>query len=278
MTLLKYSPVSPLARYVECFWWSRRDEAEQHAEHMLPSGRAQLVFSLQEMPISWRTAGSSSWTTWSGSIAHGPQSSFYLAGPKSAGVSMGVSFKPGAAGAVLGAATEELADRHVELNAIWGSRASDLRDRLIAALEPATAFAILEQNLLARIHRPLLLHPAIAHALATPTGSYSSARIADLQRVSGYSAKHFINLFRFAVGLNPKHYYRVRRFNAVAQAMALGRRGGLSDLAAAAGYSDQAHLTREFKEFSGVTPTQYRPSGSDRPLHHRAVVDLARNR
>jgi AraC-like DNA-binding protein len=194
------------------------------------------------------------------------------------GISVGVSFFPGAAGAVLGTSMDVLADRHVELTAIWGSRGADLHDQLMSARDPAEAFRMLEANLLARIHRPLLLHPAVAEALAAPAGSLSPARVADLQRASGYSPKHFINLFRFAIGISPKHYYRIRRFNSVVRAMAAGKELRLCDLAAAAGYSDQAHLTREFKEFAGVTPTQYQPSAGDRPLHHRAAVGLFRSR
>jgi AraC-like DNA-binding protein len=242
---------------------------------MLPSGRAQLIFALHETPIIWRAPASKTWTLWSRSIVHGPQSSFYIAGPKPKGVSVGVSFRPGAAGAVLGTSMEELADRHVELEAIWGSRSAGLHDGLMSALDPAGAFRILEQNLLARIHRPLLLHPAIAESLSASSGSLSPASVSDLQRASGYSPKHFINLFRFAIGLNPKHYYRIRRFNSVVDAMATGKYLGLGDLAAVAGYSDQAHLTREFKEFAGVTPTKYQPSAGDRPLHHRAAAGLA---
>jgi AraC-like DNA-binding protein len=275
MALIRYRPASPLDRYVECFWWSRREQPDPHAEHMLPSGRAQLIFALHETPIAWRASASGDWSAWSRSIVHGPQSGFYVAGPKPEGVSVGVSFRPGAAGAVLGTSLEDLADRHVELGAIWGSRGIDLHDQLMSALDPAEAFRWLEQRLLARVYRPLLLHPAVAHALASPAGSLSSARVADLQRASGYSAKHFINLFRLGVGIGPKQYYRIRRFNSVVEAMAAGEHSGLGDLAAAAGYSDQAHLTREFREFAGITPTQYRPSAADRPLHHRAAAGAA---
>jgi AraC-like DNA-binding protein len=274
MQLMRYRPAPPLDRYIECFWWSHRDEPQAHSEHMLPSGGAQLLFALHETPILCRPSASGNSIAWSGSIVHGPQSSYYVAGPKPQGVTVGVSFRPGAAGAVLGASMAELADRHVTLDAIWGARGVDLHQRLMSAAEPEEVFRILQQSLSARIHRPLLIHPAVAHALAAcPADVASPARVADIQCASGYSPRHFIALFRAAVGLNPKHYYRIRRFNSAVRNMAAGDGQGLSDIAAAAGYCDQAHLTREFREFAGVAPTKYRPSGIDRPLHHRAAAE-----
>jgi AraC-like DNA-binding protein len=241
---------------------------------MLPSGSAQLVFALHEMPILCLPSADQCPIAWSGGIVHGPQSSFYVAGPKPKGGAVGASFHPGAAGAVLGASMEELADGHVTLDAIWGTRSVDLHHRLMSATEPKDVFRILEQSLSARIHRPLLVHPAVAHALASRPADVSSlARVADVQRTSGYSPRHFIALFRAAVGLNPKHYYRIRRFNSAVRSIAAGDGQGFGYIAAAAGYSDQAHLAREFREFAGVTPTKYRPSGVDRPLHHRAAAE-----
>jgi AraC-like DNA-binding protein len=274
MQMSRYRPAPPLDRYIECFWWSHRAEPQDDSEHMLPSGGAQLLFALHETPILCRPCIAENSSAWSGSIVHGPQSSYHLAGPKPRGGIVGVSFRAGAAGAVLGASMEELADRHVGLDAIWGSRGVDLRDRLMSAADPEAMFRILEQSLSARMHRPLLIHPAIAHALAVRPAAGLPARVAQIQQASGYSPRHFISLFRSAVGLNPKHYYRIRRFNSALRSMAAGGRHGLGDIAAAAGYADQAHLTREFREFAGVAPTQYRPSGIDRPLHHRVAAEL----
>jgi len=270
VNLIRYRPAPPLDRYVECFWWSRRDAPQDHSEHMLPSGRAQLLFALHETPILCGppTAGNS--IAWTGSIVHGPQSSYYVAGPKPAGVCVGVSFRAGAAGAVLGVSLRDLTDRHVAITDIWGRRGITLRDELMSATDPTEIFRILERSLSARIHRPLLIHPAVAHALS------SQGLIADAQRSSGYSPRHFIALFHAAVGLNPKYYYRLRRFNAAAAMMATRDGQSLSDIAAAAGYSDQAHLTRDFSDFAGVAPTRYRPGGSDRPLHHRMAVERGR--
>src|SRR5580704_10952904 len=266
MQMSRYRPAPPLDRYIECFWWSHREEPQDGSEHMLPSGGAQLLFALHETPILCRPCTAENSSAWSDSIVHGPQSSYYVAGPKPRGGIVGVSFHPGAAGAVLGASMVELADRHVPLDAIWGSRGVDLHQRLMSAADSRAMFRILEQSLSARIHRPLLIHPAVAQALSVRPADGTAARVADVQRASGYSPRHFISLFRAAVGLNPKHYYRIRRFNSALRSLAAG--GSLGDIAAAAGYSDQAHLTREFRELAGVTPTGYRPGGVDRPLHH----------
>jgi AraC-like DNA-binding protein len=277
MQLIRYRPGPPLDRYIECFWWSHRDEPQHHTEYMLPSGGTQLLFAMHETPILCGTPGSGSSIAWSGSIVHGPQSSYYVAGPKPKGGCAGVSFRPGAGGAVLGVSMAELADRHVPLDAIWGTRGIDLYDRVASATEPKEVFRILDQALSERIHRPLLIHPAIAHALASrDAAGPSPARVAEVQRASGFSSRHFIALFRSAVGLNPKRYYRIRRFNCAVRSMAAGGGHGLGDIAAAAGYSDQAHLSREVREFAGVSPTQYRPSGADRPLHTRAPSEPSR--
>lgn len=271
MQMSRYRPAPPLDRFIECFWWSHRDEPQDDSEHMLPSGGAQLLFALHETPIFCRSSKGENTSAWSGSIVHGPQSSYYVAGPKPKGGVVGVSFRPGAAGPVLGVSTAELADRHVALEAIWGRRGVDLQHRLMAAGDPTAMFRILEQSLSARIHRPLLIHPAVAQALVSHPAA--AARVAQIQRASGYSARHFISLFRASVGLNPKHYYRIRRFNCAVRNLAAADRQSLGDLAAAAGYSDQAHFTREFREFAGVAPTQYRPGGVDRPLHHRVAAE-----
>jgi AraC-like DNA-binding protein len=272
MQVVRHRPAPPLDRYVQCFWWSQRDALQDYCEHILPCGRVQLVFALHEAPIlCWPGSSSQRKIEWSGSVVHGPQWSYYRAGPKPPGAVAGVAFRPGAAAAVLGLPMAELADQHVPLSTLWGRCGLDLQERLLAAAGPAEVFSILEEKLAARIHRPLLVHPAVAHALTALSPSGSAVRIADLQRAAGCSPRHFIQLFRAAVGLTPKHYHRVQRLNGALRLLASGGSRGLAGIAAAAGYADQAHFNREFRELAGITPTQYRPGRPQSLLHHRAA-------
>jgi AraC-like DNA-binding protein len=271
MRLIHYRPAAPLDTYVECFWWSQRDTPQLSCEYRLPSGNTELIFALHEAPIACLPRFSTEDPlVWSRGVVHGPQWSYFVAGPKPCGAVTGVSFRPGAAGAVLGLPITELADQHVTLDALWGARGRAFHERLLAAADPSAVFGMVEQELTARVKGPLLIHPALAHALASHSTARSPTRIADIQRESGYSPRHFIALFRSTVGLTPKHYYRVKRFTAVLRRLAAGNAASLADIAASVGYSDQSHLTREFQDFAGITPTRYRPRGPDSVFHHRA--------
>lgn len=268
--LIRYRPAPPLAAAVDCIWLARRSAHSPDHEHMLPSGQAQLVIPLHDAPIQWCAAGpKTEWHAWRRGIVHGPQSRYYMAGPKPPGVVVGVSFRPGMAAAILGASLPELRDRHVSIEDLWGYRGLDLHERLAAMADPPDVCRALEAELIARIRRPLLIHPAVAYALRSGAVDAGPQRVSAIQKHSGYSPRRFIELFHDAVGLTPKHYYRVRRFSSALAQLARSRgEAKLAEVALASGYADQAHLSREFRELAGVTPSAYRPRAADSEHHH----------
>ncbi|HJQ83469.1 MAG TPA: helix-turn-helix domain-containing protein, partial [Candidatus Binatia bacterium] len=84
---------------------------------------------------------------------------------------------------------------------------------------------------------------------------------------TGYSHRRFIALFRDAVGLPPKLYCRVLRFQEALRLLVVRPPRPLADVALAAGYSDQPHLNREFRELAGVSPSEYRAAAPASLLH-----------
>nr|WP_322107934.1 helix-turn-helix transcriptional regulator [uncultured Steroidobacter sp.] len=267
--MIRYRPAPPLDAVIDCIWLNHRREPCPHWEHMLPSGQAQLVIPLHESPIHWAAPGGKvEWHSWTRGVIHGPQSRYYVAGPKPPGVVVGASFRVGMAGAILGASLDELRDRHVSIEELWGYRGLDLQERLASMREPTDVCRALEAELTARIRRPLLIHPAVAYALRPDA---FATRVEEIQRRTGYSPRHFIELFHSAVGLTPKHFYRVRRFSSVLTRLARARSEGgarLAEVALAAGYADQAHFSREFRELAGVAPSAYCPPAANSEHHH----------
>jgi AraC-like DNA-binding protein len=166
-----------------------------------------------------------------------------------------VQLLPGAAQALLGLPADELAGRHVSLEDLWGSGAGLMREQLLAAATPQETLRRLEALLLQRLRAgpAQAAHPVVAQALRQfSAGMGVEAAVAR----SGYSHRQFIRLFSQGVGLGPKLYCRVQRFQKTLPLM----HGPLSLAAVAmeAGYSDQPHFNREFREFAGLTPEQYR--------------------
>src|SRR5690606_17269162 len=134
-----------------------------------------------------------------GTIVHGAQTRAFVLDDLQTVHFVGVHFKPGGAG-LLGVPANELTDEHVGLDDLWGSRALTLREQLLACRTPEDCFAVLERELLTRLSARVLVHPVISSVLR----GKGAARVADLQRDSGYSERRFTSLFAQAVGLTPK--------------------------------------------------------------------------
>lgn len=197
-------------------------------------------------------------------VVGGARASFYIRDAVTPARSVGALLRPGASLALFGVEAGELARRHTPLEDLWGPSTASIREQLVdlASLEERLDF--FEAYLAAHLRRPRALHPAIAEALETlDTGR----RVHEAVGRTGYSHRTFIAHFRRAVGLTPKLYGRVRRFSQVLKRLTGGRPAPLLDAAIEAGYSDQAHFNRNFREFAGATPTAYRDA-SPKDAHH----------
>lgn len=94
----------------------------------------------------------------------------------------------------------------------------------------------------------------VGHALAALT---RGARVQEVADEVGFSRRRLSTLVRGECGLAPKEFQRIARFRASRQALAARPRARLAEVAATTGYSDQAHLTREWTALAGCTPTTW---------------------
>src|SRR5262249_3451321 len=153
----------------------------------------------------------------------------------------------------------------VSLDAVWGGRADELRDRVLEAATPAEKFRVVERCLYAWAVRPLTRHPALAYALHELESVPQPRPISELTDHVGLSARRFIQIFPEQVGLPPKLFCRVQRFREVLQRVEGEGPVEWADVALACGYYDQAHFIHEFRSFSGLNPSAYlRARGSHR--------------
>jgi methylphosphotriester-DNA--protein-cysteine methyltransferase len=121
---------------------------------------------------------------------------------------------------------------------------------------------LIEQALAGQIRRPLERHPAVRSALDAFAQRYCGS-MRELARGTGLSQRRFIQVFTAEVGMTPKLYQRVRRFQRMLARVPDGSTPDWTAVAAEHGYFDQSHLIHDFQSFAGLTPMAY--------LRHRVV-------
>lgn len=266
MRLLRYTPKPPLSECVDCLWHFEGSRGTR--ELALPTGTAELVISLRNDRIRvCSDVADMRGQSFSGAVVSGAQSRYMVLPPAREMSVIGVHFRPGGATRVLGMPLGELSDQHVHLEDVWGSNADTLRGELLDAESAEEALAMLEQALVARLHRNRSQHSAVVFALQRFRDMPTVARVGEVAEATGYSARRFICLFTDAVGLSPKRFCRVLRLQAAVRRLASGARVEWAEFAADSGYCDQSHLIREFRAMTGLTPGQYRPVDRDTPNH-----------
>lgn len=201
----------------------------------------------------------------------GARSTFMVADTANMITTFGIQFKPGGAFPFLPMPASELNDQCVSLEDVFGDGVRSLRERLLECSTPQQKFAVAERWLFAQSARPLEKHPAVAYA----TGQFLDGHISPLANVLdriGYSQRHFNQLFAGEVGLTPKRFLRVRRFQRVITALSDRKAVDWADLALRCGYYDQSHFAHDFRSFCGLSPAAYLVHRTPH-LNHVPVLD-----
>jgi AraC-like DNA-binding protein len=175
-----------------------------------------------------------------------------------AGHQLGVQVELTAAGALaLFGDVAELNDAVVPLEEVLGGHGARVIERLAETATWEERLRLLDE-VLGRGEAVPALSPEVAWLRRQLAASNGQARVEPLMDETGWSRRHVTERFRRQLGLSPKAYARLLRFEHATSL--LGRPAAdrtLADLAMEAGYYDQSHLTRDFVALAGMTPGAY---------------------
>jgi AraC-like DNA-binding protein len=180
-----------------------------------------------------------------------------------------VDFTPLGAARLFGGTMRAITGCMVPLDALFGRAVVTLRDRIAEAQDWDTRFDLVEDFCAARLGA----EPAPEIAFGWRRLAAGATRVEALAAELGWSRQLLHQRMRETLGLGPKPIARMLRFH---RACALARRGGAgwAGIAAEAGYADQAHLVRDFRQLAGETPTAWarRAATRDARLREDAAV------
>ena len=260
MLYLERRPHPALAPFIKTLWYARDPNATVHRqERVLPNGHAQIVISLARDYLTDANNALNPLQHSPAAILLGIYSRHQQIDTIDLAELIGIVFQPGGTLPFVPSNTHLFSNCETSLEDIWGRASEDLRNDLREALTPEKKFAILEAALLHRLsqskspHRSSVIDFALTHLHRSP----GTTTIAELTRQIGLSPRRLSQLFHEQVGVSPKLYCRIQRFQQVVQHLHQGEDIHWAELALTCGYYDQSHFANDFRAFSGLSPTTY---------------------
>jgi AraC-like DNA-binding protein len=217
-------------------------------ERVLPDGAVHLIFNLADRQAGERGAE----LTCLAMGATCEPTRIVLSGTVE---QLCVRLRVGTAAAILGVPADEVTDRGVALDAIWGAAAAETLERLHATPRGATRVALLERVLRDRLHRAPPPPPAALEAVRRIARSGGRIRVRDLAAEIGLGDRRLQQLFREHVGLSPKALCRLARLRAVLARCREAKQPWI-EVALDSGFYDQGHFANELRALTGLTPTE----------------------
>jgi len=253
-TFITVLPSPALAGYIERFWYLNGAPSHQQ-QQVLPTGSFELMFNLGGNDLIFRNGQQpDKHTSLSGAVVSG-----IFARPlyiESQRQMMGVHFKPGGAFRFLGTPANALAETHVDLDTLWGIAATDLHAQLSEEVNITRRLHLLESALVAQLHAADEENPSIQTAIHILTSDTCETKIRDLAARLGFSQRHLIKKFSDQVGVTPKVFGRLQRFQRALNLTYGNVTPNWALVAAECGYYDQSHLIHDIQTLSGMTPAE----------------------
>ncbi len=229
-------PSPGLWDFVSHYWLGRHNTDQSYP--VLPDGAVDLVIRIDQRAWQGHVFGSTTSRTDTPLV----MGSHYL----------GVSFKPGQSRHFLRVAAMEITDRHEPSNGLISFDLCDIPERIHGQDIFARLDAMLERHLRGACPERSPLDAAIS-AMELSMGALS---VAEAAAIVGKSVRQFERLFREAVGVSPKLFSQIARFRRASH-LITNSSIPLVQIASMLGYTDQSHMTREFKRFADLPPASY---------------------
>jgi AraC-like DNA-binding protein len=245
-------PAPILRRFISHYGGARVRGLTPGLNTTLPSRHAHLIISL-DTPINVRQVSNGAPPAIPGfAVVSGLHDGFAMVERTCSWEGVHIFFHPLGLRAVLGASAAELACGTAAFADLCPRDAPELMERLSSTRDWRARFAILDEVFTRRL-APVKGSPLVAHAWRQLAASHGRRSVGSLAHDVGWSRQHMTDRFHAELGVTPKTAARIFRFERACGLISALRRP-LAEVAAACGYADQAHMTRDWNAFTGASP------------------------
>lgn len=252
----EFHPSPVLSQLVDMYWYSSFEAGQSEfspLQYCLPDGMVELIVHLGDHSSQGIVNGR--WVTFPESLLVGIMEKPVI-WKMSGGTSLfGIRFKPEGLSTLMRSPISELANSFVDAGLILDKQVSSIIQNLKEAKDNQRRIFFIEaylQNQLRRHESRQNCFSTAVHLIRNGQPGYS---VADLSKAVCISERQLQRVFKENMGIGPKSYSRIIRFRKVKQFLQTNSKVSWVDIAFDFGYADQAHFIRDFKAFSGRTPS-----------------------
>lgn len=260
MIVRTHIPEFPLSQFIQVIIYFEGIQFSHKVDRLLPNGDTEILIDFHDGPQFIYDNNTLKEIqacnhVWAAGVRTEPIT--IPAGSKSS--MMVISFKKGMSYPFYPFPVNEIADHVLDADLIWGEDFALVREQMLETKDLDKRFAIIEKFLLREFESRLAVDDCVAYAVGEMARNPGRLNIARMNAKIGYSQKHFIALFKKRVGLTPKAYLKIMRFQKAIETIEVTSKERI-DWAAIAndcGFFDQSHFINDFRIFSGFTPEEY---------------------
>jgi len=253
-----HQPKAPLGRYVKSLTYFKGYNPAHTIEKLLPDGTVNIIIELDEYDrytfehdtLKKKKKCIRAW------ISGMHRSLIAFSSLQSSSLFV-IQFKAGGSYPFLQLPLDQLTNLIVDAEIVLGNSILELREKLMEAPLIADKFHLTEGWLESRASYCPLPESVVQYAVDTIIKNPSLTQLREIVEKTGYSQKQFIHIFKKHVGLTPKYFQRIIRFNLALNEIDQTQQLNWARISHDCGYYDQAHFINEFRKFSGFNPTEY---------------------
>src|SRR6202050_4380474 len=253
MVFLEEPPNPPLRSLVRSMWYCRAPRFFHHRERVLPNGCMQIILNLSRSYLTDCGEDGKANRRLPRAIVVGTRARYGVVDTADMEEMVGILIEPGGFVGLFRERADLFFERSIGLEEVWAG--TFLTERLCEVPTPVEKLRTMEVFLTGRLHPGTRRSELVDHAMHL--FREKGFCVADCARSIGVSERRLSQVFREQVGMSPKMWCRIRRFQTAVRALHNGVDVSWKELALRCEYYDQSHFANDFRAFSGINPTTY---------------------
>lgn len=246
----RVAPAPGLESIIDCYWMVQSTDPTVRTEKIIPDGFTELIFHFGD---PYRNQLDGEWHLQTRQLLAGQITRHFFL--QNTGVSdiVAVKLRPASLTHLYGLRMSDLTDRVVDLREVLGERLKGVGEALQNAGHDERVALLNEHFLRSSV---TAMDTPVDRAIDRVFAKNGMTTVKEACEAAGVGERQLENLFKQYVGLSPKFFMRILRFNYIFQLIEQNNHSWCG-LAYDAAYYDQSHFIRNFRSFTGVSPSEY---------------------